>query len=69
MEREKVVVVLLMITIILSIVSVVLTLTVSPVAASDSGTTVVQDPDDSGTGQIGFEIITPEDTAAEGGAS
>jgi len=53
MNKEKVVVVLLLITIILSIVSVVITLTVEPV--SSSGGSVDSQPESSGS--LGFEIL------------
>ncbi len=54
MNKEKVVVVLLLITIILSIVSVVITLAVEP-ASADSG--VEGNTEDSGSGSLGFEIL------------
>ena len=53
MNKEKVVVVLLLITIILSIVSVVITLAVEP-ASADSGTEITEDDS---SGSLGFEIL------------
>jgi len=64
-KREKVVVILLIITIILSIFSVVVTLTASPASADDSGASdngkqSVEILEDRDSATIGFTLEAPE---------
>ena len=56
MDKEKVVVVLLLITIILSIVSVVMTFSVDA-GSSNSGDGITNTENDQGVGHVAFEIV------------